>query len=101
MPATGGEPQELYRFEKEERLGPSITWTADGKYILFAMKNRKIYAKWELCRIPSEGGEPEKLGLEMGRVFNFSVHPDRRHIAFSSLEQESAEVWVMENFLPE
>ena len=108
MPAAGGEPRELCRFEEEEGIklgivGAVITWTADGKYILFAMKNtKKDDPKWELCRIPAEGGEPEKLGLEMsGSFFNLSVHPDGRHIAFSSLEQSSAEIWVMENFLPE
>ncbi|UCE48003.1 MAG: PD40 domain-containing protein, partial [Phycisphaerales bacterium] len=106
MPAAGGEPRELCRFEEDDGFifgsNCSITWTADGKYILFAMKDSKIDdPKWELCRIPIDGGELEKLGLKMsGSFFNLSAHPDGRHIAFSSRGQSGSEVWVMENFLP-
>ena len=108
MPAAGGEPRELCRLEEEEglRFGSncSITWTADGKYILFTMKNSKMDdAKWELCRISADSGELEKLGLEMSEFVNLSVHPDGRHIAFSSPSPTviSPAVWVMENFLQE
>jgi len=106
IPAEGGEPRELCRFEEEDGLmfgsNCSITWSADGKYILFTMKNSKIDdSKWELCLIPAEGGDIEKLGLKMSGMFvNLSVHPDGRHIAFSSSEQSSAEIWMMEDFLP-
>ncbi len=106
MPAAGGEPRELCSFEEEDGLifgsNCAITWTADGKYILFTMKElKKDDGKWELCRISADGGELEKLGLEMSNFFNLSVHPDGRHIAFSSSGQSGSEVWVMENFLPE
>jgi Tol biopolymer transport system component len=106
MPAAGGESRELCRFEEDDGFifgsSCSITWTADGKYILFTMIDSKIDdPQWELCRIPTDGGELEKLGLKMsGSFFNLSVHPDGRHIAFSSREQSGSEVWVMENFLP-
>ena len=99
MSATGGESRELYRFKKGEGV-LSITWTADGKYILFvrAIPRDQI----ELCRISADGGEPEKLGLEMLQIRSLSVHPDGRHIAFQSSGPSSkeSEVWVMENFLP-
>ena len=63
---------------------------------------KKDDPKGELYRIPAQGGEPEKLGLEMsGFIINLSAHPDGRHIAFSSSEQSIGEIWVMENFLPE
>jgi Tol biopolymer transport system component len=80
-----------------------MTWTADGKYILFTMKtNQKDDTKAQLYRIPAEGGEPEKLGLELsGFILNLSAHPDGRRIAFSSSEDPIAEIWVTENFLPE
>ena len=102
MPAAGGEPRELYRFEEEETLGTlTLTWTADGKYILFTRKNpKKDDPEWELCRIPAEGGEPQKLGLEMNSIRSLSVHPDGRHIAFSTSTTRPGEIWVMENFLP-
>jgi Tol biopolymer transport system component len=106
IPTAGGEPRELYRFEEGidfMEAGAPITWTADGKYILFAMKpSKKDDAKGELYRIPAKGGDLEKLGLEIsGFILNLSAHPDGRRIAFSSSEQSMAEIWVMENFLLE
>jgi len=101
---AGGESRELCRFDEGIRLGDlqSSTWTADGKYILFEMRDSKIdNAKHELCRIPADGGELEKSELKMENGFiNLSAHPNGRHIAFSSYEQTNAEIWVMENFLP-
>jgi hypothetical protein len=49
-----------------------------------------------------EGGEPQKLGLESDVHFSASVHPDGRHIVFSSRGStgENSGNWVMENFLP-
>jgi Tol biopolymer transport system component len=105
IPSTGGELQELCRFEEgiDIRTGFSCTWTADGKYIIFTMKSpKKDNENWDLYRISAKGGEPEKLGLEMsGFLINLSPHPDGRHIAFSTSEQSIAEIWVMDNFLPE
>ena len=100
MPVTGGEPRELCRFEKGELIF-SITWTVDGKYILFAIKGPR-QDKWDLCRIPAKGGELEKLGLEMIGIRDLSFHPDGRHIVFFSHGStvKPNEVWVMENFLP-
>jgi Tol biopolymer transport system component len=101
MPAAGGEPRDLYRF-KEEDILLGIRWAPDGKYILFEQKqaNEKKYSWW---RIPMEGGEPQKLGLEWDSVFYTSFHPDGRHIVFSSPASisENSGTWVMENFLPE
>jgi len=100
MPATGGEPKELYKFMEEYKKERPITWSADGKNILFSKKEPGKDG-WYLCQIPAEGGEPKKLGLEMKNGFmNLSAHPDGRHIAFSTSEQSNVEIWVMENFLP-
>jgi len=104
MPAAGGEPRGLYTFVHNWNNRPiPITWTADGKYILFLReKSNKDDPKWELCRISAEGGEPQKLGLEVTRsgFYSPSVHPDGQYIAFQSTTHAPAEVWVMENFLP-
>ena len=101
MPAAGGEPRELYSF-KEEDILIGIRWTPDGKYILFEQKQAKE-EKYRWWRIPMEGGEPQKLGLESDSVFYTSFHPDGRHIVFSSRDtkSENSGIWVMENFLPE
>jgi Tol biopolymer transport system component len=106
MPAAGGETRELYVFVDNWNNRPiPIAWTADGKYILFLReKPEKDDPKWELCRISADGGEPEKLGLEMTRfefnINSLSVHPDGRHIAFSTSTTRPGEIWVMENLLP-
>ena len=103
IPAAGGETLELCRFEEgiDIRAGAGFIWTPDGKYILFTMKSpKKDTEKWDLYRIPAKGGNPERLELELsGFLANLSVHPDGRHIAFSTSEQSNAEIWVMENFL--
>lgn len=100
MPTSGGEPRELYTFKEEYNLERPITWSANGKYILFSDKEPGQDG-WELCRILAEGGEPQKTGLIMKKDFdNLSTHPNGRNIAFSSPTKANAELWVMENFLP-
>jgi len=102
--ADGKESRELYRFEEGTEIGrvPSTTWTRDGKYILFGMYNPETDDKvFELCRITAEDGELEKTGLKMGSPYlNLSAHPDGKHFTFSSSEIV-AEIWMMENFMPQ
>ena len=106
IPAAGGEPRELFRSDKGEGFGRSITWTPDGKYVFFVIippgnsLRQPEQNKCSLWRIPVEGGEPEKLGLEMNYIEHLSVHPDGQHIAFYTIIAKLAEVWLMENFLP-
>jgi len=101
MPTAGGEPRELYRVKEEDSI-LGIRWAPDGKYILFEQKQAKE-KKYSWWRIPMEGGEPQKLGLEWDSGFYTSFHPDGRHIVFSSPDyiSENSGNWVMENFLPE
>ncbi|NQU54686.1 MAG: PD40 domain-containing protein, partial [Bacteroidetes bacterium] len=105
LPITGGESRELFKIEEgqefEFRHSP-VSWTTDGKYILFAIKNTKIEdSKSELCRISVNDGELEKLGLKMEGGFAYlSTHPDGKHITFSSSGKLNYEVWKLDNFLP-
>ena len=103
MPATGGEPRELYKFEHFGGHPTALTWTADEKHILFSLSERKRGLPTSIWRIPVAGGEPQDLGFEMKFFDNISAHPDGQHFAFSSYgtEYRPSEVWVMENFLPE
>jgi hypothetical protein len=52
----------------------------------------------ELWRAPLRSGEPRKLDLTAPNMREIRVHPDGRHLAFTSGGDRS-EVWVMENFL--
>ena len=73
-------------------------WTPDGGHLLFAKRRNEATELW---RIPVEGGEPENLGLAMGKIEHLSIHPDGRRIAFTGPGPSSGdEVWVMENILP-
>jgi len=100
MPAAGGEPRELYRCKQGYHL-VTLRCTPDGKYILFVISQITSQPENSLWRIPIEGGEPKKLGLLMNGFYKLSVHPDGQHIAFYTSTSRLAEVWVMENFLPE
>jgi len=106
MPASGGEPRELCKRVQPSGSAPPLAWPADGRYVLFSTFQEDAWRSnlWlsNLWRVPIEGGEPQKLGLEMIQISDLSVHPDGQHIAFQSsgFSVESGEVWVMENFLP-
>ncbi len=91
MPAAGGPARELYRQPQPGRI-VSLTWTPDGRYLLFAKRN-------QLWRLPAQGGEPEQLDLAMDGLRDLRVHPDGRRLAFTA-GRNRQEIWVMENFLP-
>ena len=108
MPAAGGEAGELLRIdgEKEVPFWGAPWWTPDGRYIAF-LKGVQGEAqipyearKWQLWRVAAEGGEPQRLGLIVGRQMGgLRPHPDGRRLATTDLKV-NLEVWVMENFLP-
>lgn len=100
-----GEARQLFKFgQKDNPSSIRHAWSADGKYILYG---RRVAVgdshKFEVWRIPVDGGQPQKTGLEMPGVIDYvSAHPDGEHLAFENMAPMSAspaEVWVMENFL--
>ena len=101
MPTSGGEPREIFSFENEGNPVISPAWSADGRFIYFAKQQKSPGVMWDLYRVSVDGGEAQKIDLSMGQFRHFSVHPDGRHIAFSSLgaNPEQSQVWVMDNFL--
>lgn len=112
IPAEGGEPQELYSFETEGIFVITPAWSPDGKYIFLPLpghstENTELMRSgqpgdWDMWRFSLEGGEGQKLDMKMARFRHMSIHPDGRHIAFSSFGRamKYPEIWVMENFLP-
>jgi Tol biopolymer transport system component len=108
MPAAGGEDRELVRIggKEEAPYWGSPWWTPDGRYVSFMKavegdaKVRNEGRTWQLWRIPAEGGEPQRLGLVVGRqIGGLRPHPDGRRLATTDFKV-SLETWVMENFLP-
>jgi Tol biopolymer transport system component len=69
--------------------------------VLFAKGGTSLQDhKYDLWRVPAEGGTPQKVGLAIGPPWIVRVHPDGQRIAFIAGEPMRSEVWVMENFLP-
>lgn len=106
IPTTGGEPREVVRLDLDNtRIDPaSISWTRDGRYILFGKTGRGIDGA-EIWRVSPNGDQPEKLlGLDTKGAWHFKFHPDGRRIAFVAgglSGQGGSETWMMENFLLE
>ena len=102
MPSAGGELRELMKLQLPEYIS-AMDWMPDGQGLLFT-KGRRDHSDQpqELWRISLEGGEPQKLELTTDVVSwgNLRVHPTGRRIAFSAIKYR-AEIWVMENFLPD
>jgi Tol biopolymer transport system component len=103
MPSTGGSPRLLV--EVKERRG-AVAWTPDGSQLLYAVSSKssddakKATLRYELWRVSSKGGEPQKLGLMAnGMIMSLRVHPDGQRIVYGR-SWSSPEIWVMENFLP-
>jgi len=103
MPSTGGSPRLLV--EVKERHG-AVAWTPDGSQLLYAVSSKssddakKATLRYELWRVSSKGGEPQKLGLMAdGMIMSLRVHPDGQRIVYGR-SWSSQEIWVMENFLP-
>jgi Tol biopolymer transport system component len=99
MDLPGGAPRDLVR--SKIKVAGTYIWTPDGKNVIFFkdVSEEKV-AKSELYAAPVEGGEPYSLGLTTdARATVLSLHPDGHRLAFS-IRQPSAEIWVMENFLP-
>ena len=101
IPVMGGEARELLRGD-ESLMNISfgtIAWASDGKNLLFVRPVNSGGSETDLWLIPLQGGEPRKMELSAKNMHDLSVHPDGRHIAFTT-SQDRFEIWVMENFLP-
>ncbi len=96
MPVEGGQPRTLLKAGDSELHGwTAPAWSADGKYVFY------IRGRHELWRVPSQGGEPQKLDLAfMGLSFP-DFDPSGSRIAFSAGHHGNVELWVMQNFLPD
>jgi Tol biopolymer transport system component len=96
MPSGGGKPRVVHRFDDLRNTNPE--WTRDGRYVLIGGAKEILYL------IPMDGGQSHEINLQgikpQGRI---TVHPDGQQIAFTTqLNADSdADVWVMQNFLPE
>jgi Tol biopolymer transport system component len=98
IPVEGGAARDLLR-ETPPLWRRTVAWAQDGLSLLFARSAGPDDSRAELWLISSRGGEPRKLQLAAEDLSDLCVHPDGRHIAFTSAQNKN-EIWVMENFLP-
>jgi Tol biopolymer transport system component len=99
IPAAGGEARDVLRGVEMPFCEAPIAWTADGSSLLFIKQAGLHDQKNELWLIPAQGGEPRRLELAAEGMRDICLHPDGRHIAFTSVQNKDG-VWVLENFLP-
>jgi len=103
VPTGGGVSRELVRLEKGENI-PGFTpleWTADARQLLFSKgPTGPQDLTFEIWRVSMDGGKPQRLDLATDGFRDLRIHPDGKRIAFSAGQPTTAEVWVMENFLP-
>jgi Tol biopolymer transport system component len=106
IPLSDGNLRVLLTFEEERSYYGALDWTADGRHIIFT--NYRFTEEGnspELWKINIEGGEPQKLNLELGKgsVNKLSIHPDGQQLLYSFWDhsQREASVWVIENMLTE
>jgi len=79
----------------------TIAWTRDGKFILYGQLRKGSKDTYDIWRVPSAGGDAQKLEVGMVNLMHLRIHPDGRRVVFTASERPAkAEVWVMENFLP-
>ncbi len=82
----------------------TLAWDHDGGHLLFTRSVKSPVnpndseTAFELWRVPSEGGEPQQMGLTMDLLREIRVSPGGEQIAFTA-GNRNAEVWIMEHFL--
>jgi len=100
IPVKDGNFRAICTLDLHENTISDIDWSPDGRFIVFSSWLKG--GKYEVMRVSTDGGKPEKLGISMSGISYLSVHPDGRQIAFSSqgATKRPPEIWVLENFLP-
>ncbi|MBI4472548.1 MAG: PD40 domain-containing protein [Acidobacteria bacterium] len=101
VPVAGGETREMVRLNAPELISNglnaannhNITWTPDGKSILF----HKIGGG--LWLVPAAGGQPRNIDLGVAGARGLHIHPNGRQVVFVAPDNPTNEVWVMENWL--
>jgi Tol biopolymer transport system component len=77
-----------------------LSWTSDGRSVVFLKAVKGKAGQWQLWRVAAEGGEPQPIGVFAARqLLGMRLHPDGRRVAITDVKV-NLEVWVMENFLP-
>jgi dipeptidyl aminopeptidase/acylaminoacyl peptidase len=77
-----------------------VTWTPDGKRLLFSTQDWSDAHKHQLWSIAAAGGKPTLYDVNIGLINHIAVHPDGRRLALQARRNEPDQQWVLERFLP-
>lgn len=99
--SNDGQLKHLHSFDFKGGASSPQVWSKDGKYIIYPYITKDN--RWNLMRIPVDGGEKMTIELGVIGISSPSLHPDGRTLTFSSAGYSLPKnnIWVMENFLPE
>lgn len=88
VPLEGGQPRQI------TPRGPSYLhgWSPDGKYLVFCGQRQ---GEFDVYRIPSTGGEEQRLTSTPGLDDGPEYSPDGRFIYFNSVRSGSMQIWRM------
>jgi Tol biopolymer transport system component len=95
MPAAGGPARILFRapdWADGSRYN-TMTWTPDGRHILFVRAGIEESIPSTLWRIPAAGGDPAQVGIALkARIKSPTIHPDGRRLTFATVEYGQMDV---------
>jgi Tol biopolymer transport system component len=96
IPDAGGEAEVLCKLSTSGTplMYKKITTSPDGAYIYLTVNAPESGSA--LWRIPTTGGEPEKIWVSRERLTGITLHPDGNQIALSVLKQ-NLEIRAVEN----
>jgi Tol biopolymer transport system component len=102
IPTFGGGPRELQRVPDSMTVS-FFMWTPDSRAVYLKSSQLNL-ERTEVWSFPVDGSAGRKLDINADHIWGFVLSPDRRHIAYvrqsGPTTALSAEVWVLENFLP-
>jgi Tol biopolymer transport system component len=106
IPVSGGQPTEVFRLGEKEEF-TALAWPPGAGHLLFISGDGGVnHQRKQVFRIPVAGGKPEPTQLELGQwnwerqLMGLRFHPDGKRVAFTDYSNSTAEILVMENFLP-
>ncbi|HEV2486972.1 MAG TPA: hypothetical protein VGT08_15700 [Terracidiphilus sp.] len=95
---AGGAPRILFHSPGSNSIH-SVTWTRDGRSIVFQKVLSATNGGWEWWIIPVNEGAPRKLAFTSSLINDLHIHPDGRHVIFID-GADKAEIWAFENLQP-
>lgn len=98
MAAAGGPSRKVHEFHGEADF--SLGWNPDQHYLLWATSEAS--GRQTMWKVPVSGGEAEKM-FEMPSVefYHPQFQPGTRRLVFGTIQNACAELWALDNFLPQ